>query len=373
MKQADAQTQFTVDVTAHCQHSSTLEEQAKQEEGEYDFASFFTQSLDLLCIAGLDGYFKRLNPAWTTHLGWTLEELEAKPFLDFVHPDDREATEAEVVKLAAGAVTIQFENRYRHRDGGYRWLQWTSWPVPGNQQIYATARDVTRQKRLEREVLEIVDQEKERLGRELHDGLCQTLAGIAALSSTLSSKLAAHAEPDASAAAAEITNLLKTSMSQARDLARGLTAVGLKEAGLDGALENLALVTQHLFRVSSTFANDRLVPRLRPEVEAHLFRIAQEAVNNAVIHARADGIEIRLSCRNGKGLLSILDDGVGVPDRAGNPEGLGMHTMAYRARMIGGSLQVRRRSRKGTAVACAFPLQQDPDTHEEPARVRDQD
>ena len=168
---------------------------ARTEQAEDEYTRFFDQSLDLLCIAGFDGYFKRLNPQWTTQLGWTLEELEAKPFLEFVHPDDREATLAQVDLLNKGAEIVLFENRYRHKDGSYRWLRWNARPVPERQQIYASARDVTRQKRLEREVLEIVDQEKERLGRELHDGLCQTLAGIAALSSTLSRKLARGPNP----------------------------------------------------------------------------------------------------------------------------------------------------------------------------------
>ena len=101
-----------------------------------------------------------------------------------MHPDDRDATLAALGTLAEGEESVfEFENRYRHRDGSYRWLRWNARPLPGRRRIYATARDVTRQKRLEREILEIVDREKERLGRELHDGLCQTLAGIAALSS----------------------------------------------------------------------------------------------------------------------------------------------------------------------------------------------
>ena len=142
---------------------------ARVEQAKDEYTRFFDQSLDLLCIAGFDGYFKRLNPRWTTQLGWTPEELEARPFLDFIHPDDREATLAQIDARNNGADIIQFENRYRHRDGSYRWLQWDARPVPEHQRIYASARDVTRQKRLEREVLEIVDQEKERLGRELHD------------------------------------------------------------------------------------------------------------------------------------------------------------------------------------------------------------
>lgn len=317
---------------------------------------FFALSLDLLCIAGFDGYFKRLNPAWTTRLGWTLEELEARPFLDFVHPDDRAATQLEVGKLAEGAETALFENRYRHSDGSYRWLQWNARQAPGVQQIYASARDVTRQKRLEREVLEILDREKERLGQELHDGLCQTLAGIAALSATLSKKLAASSESAASAAAAEITKLLSECIGEARDLARGLSPMDLNEAGLDEALDALALNVQNLFRVSCTLDCDRPFPRLRPEVEAHLFRIAQEASNNAVAHGRAEQIEIGLKSTDGEGILSIRDDGIGLPDGTLNPEGIGMHTMAYRARLIGASLTVRRRMPRGTAVACTFSL-----------------
>jgi PAS domain S-box-containing protein len=342
----------------------TIRRQHVAKQAENEFAHFFDQSLDLMCVAGLDGYFQQLNPAWTEHLGWTLEELKAKPFLDFVHADDREATQAEVGKLAEGAETTLFENRYRHQDGSFRWLQWNAWPVPGRQRIYAMARDVTRQKRLEREILEIADLEKERLGRELHDGLCQSLAGIAALSSTLSRRLAASSESAASSMAAEITGLLNATITQARDLARGLGPVGLDEAGLDGALETLALNVQHLFRVSCTFECDRPCLRLCREIEAHLFRVAQEAVSNAVAHGRASRIEIGLSSKDGEGLLSVRDDGVGLPREVRNRNGIGMHTMAYRARLIGGSLEIRRRSRRGTAVTCAFPLRKSSGTRE---------
>src|SRR5215467_11347336 len=85
---------------------------------------FFELSLDLLCIAGMDGFFKRVNPAWERTLGYTPAEMTAAPFLDFVHPDDRLSTVAEVQKLAAGVDTIAFENRYRARDGSYRRFQW---------------------------------------------------------------------------------------------------------------------------------------------------------------------------------------------------------------------------------------------------------
>jgi len=110
---------------------------------------FFILSLDLLCIAGTDGYFKQLNPAFSRTLGYTTDELLARPFLDFVHPDDRAATLAEMEKLSRGAPTLHFENRYRCRDGAWKWLSWKVHPFPDEGLLYATARDVTEGKRIE--------------------------------------------------------------------------------------------------------------------------------------------------------------------------------------------------------------------------------
>ena len=187
MERTRSREQRTAKLTTHRRRLTDLYSlPAGARQAEDEFARFFAQSLDMLCIAGLDGYFKYLNPAWTTSLEWTLDELKARPFVDFVHPDDRAATLAEVGKLAEGAQTILFENRYRHRDGSFHWLQWTARTAPESRQIYATARDVTHQKWLEGEILAVVDREQERLGRELHDGLCQSMAGIAALGTTLS-------------------------------------------------------------------------------------------------------------------------------------------------------------------------------------------
>lgn len=331
--------------------------------GQDDFVQFFTQSLDLLCITGLDdGFFKRLNPAWTTILGWNTGDLQGKPFIDFVHPDDRDSTLAEVGKLAHGSEAILFENRYRHMDGSYRWLQWNARPHPSQRRTYAAARDITRRKRYERDILEIIDRERERLGREMHDGLCQTLAGIAAFSTALSRKLAASRSPVPSAHADEISKLLRDAIRDARDMARGLDPIGLDAGGLEGALETLAVNIQHLFPVSCCVAGSYGPATPHRDVEIQLFRIAQEAINNAVAHGRAGRIVIDLSYDDKQGVLSIKDNGAGLPDDTSQSKGMGLYTMACRARLINGSLEVRRREVQGTAVTCTFPL---------PAQIRE--
>jgi PAS domain S-box-containing protein len=120
-----------------------------RKRAQEDLDRFFTMSLDMHCISGFDGYLKHINPAFARTLGYTDKELLSAPFLDFVHPDDRAATIAALAGQADGANMLMFENRYRCRDGSYRWLLWNSTPVASTQLIYATAHDITERKQAE--------------------------------------------------------------------------------------------------------------------------------------------------------------------------------------------------------------------------------
>src|SRR2546425_4289231 len=128
---------------------------------------FFTLSQDMLCTAGFDGYFNELNPAWEKTFGYTKAELLAKPYIEFIHPDDRAATLAEAEKVSGGSKVISFDNRYRCKDGSYRVLQWSAVPVTEEGLVYAAARDITERKRAEEELrqhkeqLEIANMEVE--------------------------------------------------------------------------------------------------------------------------------------------------------------------------------------------------------------------
>ena len=133
---------------------------------------FFVVSIDMLCQLDFNGYFKRLNPAWERTLGFTIEELKSRPFIEFVHPDDRERTLNQNREVKSGGQALGFENRYLCKDGSYRWLHWNAAPDSTEQVIYSAARDVTTRKQAE--------EERERLVRELQAALAEvrTLQGI---------------------------------------------------------------------------------------------------------------------------------------------------------------------------------------------------
>lgn len=320
-----------------------------------ELLAFFNESPDLFCIAGFDGRFKRLNPAWQAALGWTLEELLARPFLDFVLPGDHAVTLVEMDRLATGATTICFENRYCGKDGTCRWLQWTASPLPGRREIYAIARDVTRQKTLEQEILGTLDRERERVGQELHDGLCQDLAAIAALNASLVRGLTHAASPQV-AAALEVGKLLRQSIRNVRDMARGVDPLHLEEIGLMAALEEFCSNTEALYQITCRMRCEDPPPSLDARVQFQLHRIAQEAVKNATTHGRATQIDVNLTFEGGRGRLAVQDDGVGIGDSQDRREGIGLHTMAYRASLIGASLEIGRRFPRGTVITCIFPL-----------------
>ena len=119
---------------------------------EEELATLFRTSRDMLCIADFEGYLLRVNPAWARTLGYTEEELTSRPYMDFVHPDDRAATGATAESVSGGTSALLFENRYRCKDGSYRWMSWNSTPVEKDGLIYCTIRDVTEQKRVAEEL-----------------------------------------------------------------------------------------------------------------------------------------------------------------------------------------------------------------------------
>jgi signal transduction histidine kinase len=209
---------------------------------------------------------------------------------------------------------------------------------------------------LERQIIEISEREQRRLGRDLHDGLCQYFAAVGCASASLRSDLATAGMTEEAAVAAEVTELLEQGVGQIRDLARGLMPVQMYEAGLAAALEQLAASVSRLQNTTCRFQQEGQVRVEVSSVAIHLYRIAQEAIHNAIRHGRAHTVEISLQKNGSTGMLIIQDDGCGLSRAPARSDGMGLSIMEYRLHLIGGDLEIDEPKMGGTIIRCAFPL-----------------
>lgn len=209
--------------------------------------------------------------------------------------------------------------------------------------------DLREWQRLKQEVLRISDREQRRIGQDLHDGLGQQLAGLWCAAEALRKNLAARSSPEA-AAAAKISCSLHDLLDQTRGLARGLHPVPTGPDGLMCALRDLAASVSALAGISCRFNCSRPVMVKSNSDATHLYRIAQEAVANALKHGRARKIDITLSLQAKQFVLSVRNNGAALPAA---PRGrLGWSTMNYRADLVGGRIQMRNRPEGGTELSC---------------------
>jgi signal transduction histidine kinase len=206
--------------------------------------------------------------------------------------------------------------------------------------------------RLEREIINISDAERRRIGQDLHDGLCQNLAALSCSATSLRDDLEKLNLPGEANVAGELAGLLSDAVVQTRDLARGLHPVRLDQVGLVLALEALAQSVKHLQGVNCSFECEGAAKNYDDDVALNLYRIVQEAINNATRHGKAQNIDIFLSTKNGKTLLRISDDGVGIEKTGPNHSGMGLSIMRYRAHLNGGYLMIEQPKDGGTTVLC---------------------
>lgn len=205
--------------------------------------------------------------------------------------------------------------------------------------------------RLEREILEISEQERRRIGQDLHDGLCQQLAGIELMSQVLEQNLAKRSKADA-ARAGEIARYVREAIGQTRSLARGLSPVTLESEGLASALIELGTGTEKLFGVTCQVECPGRVVVEPLSVATHLYRIAQEAVTNAIKHGKATEILIRFESSDHRMVLTITDNGSGFGQLPPRQTGMGLRIMQYRSGMVGGTLKMENGPAGGARVVC---------------------
>ncbi len=216
--------------------------------------------------------------------------------------------------------------------------------------------DITEHKRLQKEITTISSREQRRIGQDLHDGLGQVLTGISFICGALQQKLSAKALDEARDAA-EVTGLVNEAIAQTRNLSRMLYPVTLDSEGLTPSLDELASSTEDFFHITCTLSCPGSIDIKDPTVSIHLYRIVQEAINNAIRHGKADRIHISLD-RDFQGtfVLAVADNGSGMNGAPPQSSGLGIVLMQHRARLIGAHLDIRGEQHEGVIVTCTFTL-----------------
>jgi signal transduction histidine kinase len=218
----------------------------------------------------------------------------------------------------------------------------------------ALTEEIRERERLERILLDVGEAERRRIGRDLHDSLGQFLTGTALAGQVLKEKLATRSAPE-EADAARIVGLVEEAIEVARGFARGLDPVPLEGGGLAEGLEQLASRTSHVSSILCDCEVEGAVEVADTAAATHLYRIAQEAITNALKHGRARHVSVRLFQRNGRVVLAVDDDGRGIPEPAERGQGMGLRIMAHRAAVMGGTFQIQALPPHGTSVTCEMP------------------
>ncbi len=302
------------------------------------------QSLEILAV----------NEAASQLYGYSRPEFLAMTIRD-IRPKEELATLAEQLPHIQSESKRQGSWRHCSRTGTPIDVEVTSMPLlfADRPARLALVFDITEQKKLQREILEISGREQRRIGHDLHDGLCQHLGGVVFLAQILADELAEHASPHAEQAQ-KITDLINDALSKTRSLARGLFPVRLEANGLVSALEELAGNITELFHIPCHFCCNQLPSLTDSVVAENLYYIAHEALMNAGKHSKARRICMELNRRRDRWILSITDDGVGIPSPS-TGLGMGLRIMNYRARMIGAGFEITRAlPTGGTSVTCYF-------------------
>src|SRR5262249_21185845 len=220
----------------------------------------------------------------------------------------------------------------------------------------ALQREMAERQRLDREVAQVADRERRRLGQDLHDRLGQHLTGTALAAQVLKEKLAAKASPEVKEAD-KLVCYVEEGIDLTRNLARGFFSPELEADGLSVALEGLAENISERFAVNCIFHGEGLIPMRAPAVATQLYRIAKEAATNAAKHAGAEQIDIRISADDTELILAIMDNGVGFPGNHLDSKGLGLRLMRHGAALIGGTFNVRKNGQRGTIATCKVTIQ----------------
>jgi PAS domain S-box-containing protein len=336
-------------------------EQIRAERAIATQACMIESMLEGVAVINEQGVIEITNPAFDDMFGYGRGDLIGREMAALA---DGAFAQRERWQSKAGAGSMTFEFDAHRRDGTSFAAAGvlSRFEVAGRNHSLVVLQDVSERKQLERAILLAVNREQYRIGNDLHDGLGQELTGIALMLRGVAGRLMSE-YPAILPEVEGITRLVSNAIENTRALARGLSPVNLERGGLQDALEGLAMNAIELYGVQVVFSHRANGGKpLSAELANHLYRIAQEAVRNAVRHGQARTIRLHLTTSRAKVSLAITDDGIGLPEQAMDATGMGLKIMRYRARMLGGEVHFERVQPSGTRVVCECPIETDAPT-----------
>lgn len=340
------------DISARRQAEQELKRQSQFND------TLVRESAAMIGMVDLEGKILKVNPAVEKISGYTAKELVGKTIWEsgLVDPEEIPRTQERLRRLQEGAPRVTAISRGRTKSGEIRVIQVHNTATRNaDDQIEGyiiTAIDITEQQRLQHHLMEAIEQEQARIGHDLHDGVGQLLTGIGALVEMLQLRL----DQDDRTEAGRIHELVQQAIQQVRQLSRNMSPAAIQHRDLAASLHLLADTVRTSFRRECQFESDLTDKVADPAQSAHLFRIAQEAINNAIRHGNPQKILISLKRQdNSHGILEIFNDGRSFDCRPGF-EGIGLRVMNYRATLIQSDFSVTCPPQGGVKITCKFPL-----------------
>jgi two-component system CheB/CheR fusion protein len=328
---------------------------------ERDFVESLLNTVGaLVVVLDTEHRIVRFNRKCETVTGYSAEEVVGDSVLDRLVPaEERDAVQKQLNALRDAPASNPHEYHWVTCDGTRRLIRWSDTTLTADdgtlQYIIGTGVDITRRRQLQREVISVSDKERQRIGQDLHDILASHLSGTAMMAQGLAQKIEGGQEIGAEDVR-EIATLIQDAGEQARQLSHSLMPLEVHGNDLLEGFENLARRREEMTDVTCTFETHGSLPPLDPDIVSHLYRIAAEAVNNAIKHGDPDCVDLALHRDDGQLFLVVQDDGVGISEQAPDASTLGLNMMRYRANLIGAQLHIGPGEAGGTVVRCSLPM-----------------
>ncbi len=334
---------------------------------ELRLESILNAAVDGIVVINEEGRIELFNQAAERIFGYRKEDVIGKSVSILMgephHAHHQEYVEKYLRTGKAKVIGIGREAEGRRADGSFfpMDLSVSETVINNHRSFTGLIRDITERKLLEQAIVDASEMERKQMGQDLHDTVSQHLAGLTMLTKVLQNKITHSTDKSVQALASDahnISELAAIALSQVKNISHGLYPVELERNGLGVALAQLTAQQAALFGIDCVYIGKTEIPTLEPSVAMHLYRIAQEALSNAIKHAKANRIQVNLSASNTNGsmYLEVKDDGCGMPTPPprNTDGGLGLAIMYYRATMIGYELLIHSRRGQGTKITCAF-------------------